>query len=151
MKKHMISMTDRIWALRGLLTAFCVVAVLWCVSFVSHADTVKGTITGSNVNVRETASTTATAVATLSTNDLVDVIAETTGDDNMKWYKVTTESGVTGYVRSDLIKKATVTVDVTQTDSKTAYIAGYIKRSCCKCLGWFESYNYWRSYRRGWL
>ena len=124
MKKHMISMTDRIWALRGLLTAFCVVAVLWCVSFVSHADTVKGTITGSNVNVRETASTTATAVATLSTNDLVDVIAETTGDDNMKWYKVTTESGVTGYVRSDLIKKATVTVDVTQTDSKTAYIAG---------------------------
>ena len=124
MKKHMISMTDRIWALRGLLTAFCVVAVLWCVSFVSHADTVKGTITGSNVNVRETASTTATAVATLSTNDLVDVIAETTGDDDMKWYKVTTESGVTGYVRSDLIKKATVTVDVTQTDSKTAYIAG---------------------------
>ena len=124
MKKHMISMTDRIWALRGLLTAFCVVAVLWCVSFVSHADTVKGTITGSNVNVRETASTSATAVATLSTNDLVDVIAETTGDDDMKWYKVTTESGVTGYVRSDLIKKATVTVDVTQTDSKTAYIAG---------------------------
>ena len=124
MKKHMISMTDRIWALRGLLTAFCVVAVLWCVSFVSHADTVKGTITGSNVNVRETASTSATAVATLSTNDLVDVIAETTGADDMKWYKITTESGVTGYVRSDFIKKATVTVDVTQTDSKTAYIAG---------------------------
>ncbi len=124
MKKHMISMADRIWALRGLLTAFCVVAVLWCVSFVSHADTVKGTITGSNVNVRETASTSATAVATLSTNDLVDVIAETTGADDMKWYKITTESGVTGYVRSDFIKKATVTVDVTQTDSKTAYIAG---------------------------
>ena len=124
MKKHMISMAEKIWALRGLLTVFCVAAVLFGASFVSHADTVKGTITGSNVNVRETASTSAAAVATLSTNDLVDVLAETTGDDDMKWYKITTESGVTGYVRSDLIKKATVTVNVTQTDSKTAYIAG---------------------------
>ena len=124
MKKHMIFVAEKIWALRGLLTVFCVAAVLFGVSFVSHADTVKGTITGSNVNVRETASTSATAVATLTTDDLVDVIAETTGTDNMKWYKITTESGVTGYVRSDLIKKATVTVDVTQTDSKTAYVAG---------------------------
>ncbi len=124
MKKHMISMAEKIWAFRGLLTVFCVAAVLFGVSFVSHADTVKGTITGSNVNVRETASTSATAVATVTTDELVDVIAETTGTDDMKWYKITTSAGVTGYVRSDFIKKATVTVDVTQTDSKTAYIAG---------------------------
>ena len=75
MKKHMIFVAEKIWALRGLLTVFCVAAVLFGVSFVSHADTVKGTITGSNVNVRETASTSATAVATLTTDDLVDVIA----------------------------------------------------------------------------
>ncbi len=123
MKKHMTSMAEKIWALRGLLTVFCVAAVLFGVSFISHAEE-KGSITGSNVNVRESASTSATALATLTTNDLVDVLAETTGDDGQKWYKITTASGVTGYVRSDLIKKATVTVNVTQTDSKTAYIAG---------------------------
>ncbi len=124
MKKQMKNVTRTIWALRNVLAVFCVAAVLYGVSFVCHADTVKGTITGTSVNVRETASTTATALESLTTNDLVDVIAETTGDDGMKWYKITTESGVTGYVRSDLIKKATVTVDVTQTESKTAYIAG---------------------------
>lgn len=123
MKKHITSMAEKIWALRGLLTVFCVAAVLFGVSFISHAEE-KGSITGSNVNVRESASTSATAVATVNMNDLVDVLAETTGDDGQKWYKITTESGVTGYVRSDFIKKATVTVDVTQTDSKTAYIAG---------------------------
>lgn len=124
MKKQMRNVTRTIWALRNMLAVFCVAAVLYGVSFVCHADTVKGTITGTSVNVRESASTTAEALESLTTNDLVDVIAETTGDDGMKWYKITTESGVTGYVRSDLIKKATVTVDVTQTESKTAYIAG---------------------------
>ncbi len=123
MKKHIKFVAERIWALRGLLTVFCMIAVLYGVSFVSHADE-KGRITASNVNVRESASTTATAVATLSTDDLVDVLAETTGTDNMKWYKITTESGVTGYVRSDFVTKATVTVDVTATDAKTVYIAG---------------------------
>ncbi|MBE5886065.1 MAG: hypothetical protein E7284_06640 [Lachnospiraceae bacterium] len=123
MKKHIKFVAERIWALRGLLTVFCMIAVLYGVSFVSHADE-KGRITASNVNVRESASTTATAVATLSTDDLVDVLAETTGTDNMKWYKITTESGVTGYVRSDFVTKATVTVDVTVTDAKTVYIAG---------------------------
>lgn len=123
MKKHIKFVAERIWALRGLLTVFCMIAVLYGVSFVSHADE-KGRITASNVNVRESASTTATAVATLSTDDLVDVLAETTGTDNMKWYKITTESGITGYVRSDFVTKATVTVDVTATDAKTVYIAG---------------------------
>ena len=124
MKKQMKNVTKTIWTLRSMLALFCMVAVLYGVSFVCHADTVKGTITGTSVNVRESASTTAEALESLTTNDLVDVIAETTGDDGMKWYKITTESGVTGYVRSDLIKKATVTVDVTQTENKTAYIAG---------------------------
>ena len=124
MKKQMKNVTKTIWTLRSILALFCMVAALYGVSFVCHADTVKGTITVTSVNVRESASTTAEALESLTTNDLVDVIAETTGDDGMKWYKITTESGVTGYVRSDLIKKATVTVDVTQTENKTAYIAG---------------------------
>lgn len=123
MKKHIKFVAEKIWAMRGLLTVFCMIAVLYGASFVSHADE-KGRITASNVNVRETASTSATAVATLTTDDLVDVLAETTGTDNMKWYKITTASGVTGYVRSDFVTKATVTVDVTATDAKTVYIAG---------------------------
>lgn len=123
MKKQMSFVADKIAVLRAVLTVFCMVAVFYCVSFICHADTVKGAIIGNEVNVRETAGTSATVLEKLSNNDLVDVLAETTDADGNKWYKITTASGVTGYVRSDLIKKATVTVDVTEVNDKTAYIS----------------------------
>lgn len=123
MKKQMTFMTNKMFLLRSLLTVFCMVAVLWGVSFVSHADE-KGTITGSNVNLRAEASTTSTAIEVLSANALVDVVAETTGTDGNKWYKITTAAGNTGYVRADFVKKAVITVPVTDTEDKTAYIAG---------------------------
>ena len=123
MKKQMSFMMNKMLLLRSLLTVFCVAAVLWGVSFVSHADE-KGTITGSNVNLRAEASTTSTAIEVLSANALVDVLAETTGTDGNKWYKITTAAGNTGYVRADFVKKAVITVPVTEVEDKTAYIAG---------------------------
>ncbi len=123
MKKQMSFMMNKMLLLRSLLTIFCVAAVFWGVSFVSHADE-KGTITGSNVNLREEASTTSTAIEVLSANALVDVLAETTGTDGNKWYKITTAAGNTGYVRADFVKKAVITVPVTEVEDKTAYIAG---------------------------
>ncbi len=123
MKKQMSFMMNKMLLFRSLLTVFCVAAVLWGVSFVSHADE-KGTITGSNVNLRAEASTTSTAIEVLSANALVDVLAETTGTDGNKWYKITTAAGNTGYVRADFVKKAVITVPVTDTEDKTAYIAG---------------------------
>ncbi len=123
MKKQMRFMVNKMLLLRSLLTIFCVVAVFWGVSFVSHADE-KGTITGSNVNLRAEASTTSTAIEVLSANALVDVLAETTGTDGNKWYKITTAAGNTGYVRADFVKKAVITVPVTDVEDKTAYIAG---------------------------
>lgn len=102
----------------------CMVAVIFGTSFISHAEPTKGAITGNTVNVRQTASTTATVLEKLDQNDLVDVLAETTDSAGVKWYKITTASGVTGYVRADLVKKATVTVEVKPTDDKTAYISG---------------------------
>ena len=123
MKKQMSFMMNKMLLLRSLLTVFCVAAVLWGVSFVSHADE-KGTITGSNVNLRAEASTSSTAIEVLSANALVDVLAETTGTDGNKWYKITTAAGNTGYVRADFVKKAVITVPVTEVEDKTAYIAG---------------------------
>lgn len=123
MKRNMRKMAEKIWALRGLLVVFCMVTILFGVSFVSHADE-KGNITGSDVNMRQTASTTATVLEVLNNNALVDVLAETTGDDGNKWYKITSAAGNTGYVRADFVKKATVTVPVTDTEDKTAYILG---------------------------
>lgn len=123
MNKHIKNVAKIIWSLRGLLTVFCVVAVLYGTTMVVRADE-KGSITGSNVNVRETADTNARVMEVLNTDALVNVSAETTGTDGNKWYKITTAAGNTGYVRSDFVKKAVVTVDVTATDAKTVYIAG---------------------------
>ncbi len=87
-----------------------------------------GTVKSSNVNVRSEASATSTAVATVTTNDVVTILSETTGADGLVWYNITTAGGVSGYIRSDFVNKSAESVPsnttVTPTDSKTAYVAG---------------------------
>ncbi|MCD7807638.1 MAG: SH3 domain-containing protein [Lachnospiraceae bacterium] len=75
-----------------------------------------GTITVNSVNVRASASTSSTAVTTLSSGDTFTVLTEETGDDGYVWYQVEFEQNggtVYGYVRSDLASVSTQEVEVT--------------------------------------
>lgn len=87
------------------------------------ADT-PGTITGDNVNLRSEANTTSTVLAKLKSNESVTIIEETNGSDGNKWYKIKTNGGTTGYVRSDFVKSgsAAPTTTVTAVEEKKAYI-----------------------------
>ncbi|MCD8326977.1 MAG: SH3 domain-containing protein [Lachnospiraceae bacterium] len=75
-----------------------------------------GTISVSSVNVRASATTSSTAVTTLSSGDTFTVLEEETGDDGYIWYQVEFEqngSSVYGYIRSDLATVTTKEVEVT--------------------------------------
>lgn len=145
MKKQMSLSGKNKVILRGILTVFCVSIIMLGVSFTSYAQ--NGTVNRSNVNVRAEAGTDGAQVATVTTDDVVEILSETMGTDGYVWYKIKTSAGVTGYVRSDFITKVvntdppaneeeeeeeqttttttqTTTIQVTDTDDKTAYVKG---------------------------
>ena len=108
----------------------------------AKADT-PGTVNDNNVNIRSDADATSTSVGKVNSGDKVTIIEEKTNSSNVLWYKITTATGTTGYIRADFITKSTTdntnttttTTDTTTTttttqsnvtniDSKAAYIAG---------------------------
>lgn len=145
MKKHMsLSGKNKIF-LRGILTVCCMAVVMLGISFTSYAQ--NGTVNRSNVNVRAEAGTSGAQVATVTTNDVVEILSEKMGTDGYVWYNIKTSAGVTGYVRSDFITKVvntnppvnneeedeeeeeeqeeqTPATQVTDTEDKTAYVKG---------------------------
>lgn len=130
MKKQM---KQSIKAIMRTFSAAFIMAIVLMIGITAYAA--EGTVKSSDVNVRSDASTTSTAVGTVTTNDKVTILEEKTGDDGKVWYKISTSTGITGYVRSDFITKSSnesnnnnssseTTTNVTTTDAKTAYIAG---------------------------
>ena len=65
-----------------------------------------GTVSNDNVKVRESASTTASQVASLKKGDTIDIIGEETDSSGWVWYKIRVNKNEQGYVRSDLVNKA---------------------------------------------
>ncbi|RKM60937.1 hypothetical protein D6856_07775 [Butyrivibrio sp. XB500-5] len=65
-----------------------------------------GTVSNDNVKVRESASTTASQVASLKKGDTIDIIGEETDSSGYIWYKIRVNKNEQGYVRSDLVNKA---------------------------------------------
>ena len=65
-----------------------------------------GTVSNDNVKVRESASTTASQVASLKKGDTIDIIGEETDSSGYVWYKIRVNKSEQGYVRSDLVNKA---------------------------------------------
>lgn len=79
-----------------------------------------GIIKGTSVRVRKEANTTSGIVAVLDKGDFVIVSGEGKGSDGQTWYQIKT-GNATGFVRSDLLSKATVKQTTTNTaneDSK---------------------------------
>lgn len=87
--------------LLALIMAFSLVAVL---PMSAAAATYKGTVklNSGTMNVRKTASTTASIVEKLKNGDSVTVTAQTT-QSGVKWYKITTASNKVGYVMAQYI------------------------------------------------
>ncbi len=75
----------------------------WLSLVASAAGT--GTVTASAAKVRKEASTSSEQVGSVSKDATVTINSEAQGSDGYVWYNVTTASGVTGYIRSDLLKK----------------------------------------------
>jgi uncharacterized protein YgiM (DUF1202 family) len=73
---------------------------------------------GSPINIRQSASIDASVQEVAHSGDAIQVSSKTQGSDGYTWYKVSLESGASGWVRSDLINSAGVsTASRTTTDS----------------------------------
>lgn len=64
-------------------------------------------IRSSGTNIRTGIGTTFGLVEKLNRNDLVTILGNGTGPDGQVWYRVSTPSGKTGYVRGDLVRPLT--------------------------------------------
>lgn len=117
-----------------LLVAFIIGLVYF--SITAKAETT-GTISDNNVNVRKSADAGSDSLGKVNSGDKVTVIEEVNGADGTKsWYKVTTSSGITGYIRNDFVTTSgadttntttttttTTANNVTAIENKTAYIS----------------------------
>jgi uncharacterized protein YgiM (DUF1202 family) len=73
---------------------------------------------GSPINIRQSASIDASVQEVAHSGDAIQVSSKTQGSDGYTWYKVSLESGASGWVRSDLINSSgDSTVSRTTTDS----------------------------------
>lgn len=106
-------------------------ALLFCLimsaALVCFADE-KGTVTADSAKVREKADASSKQVGSAKKGTTVDIVSETTGADGKKWYEVSVDGNLKGYIRSDLIKKGEQAADgnanaaVTPTDAKSGTV-----------------------------
>lgn len=71
-----------------------------------------GTVTGTDINVRSSASSDSSKVGTVTSGDTLEVGETETDASGATWYQVTLSDGTTGYVRGDFL-----TVDDTETET----------------------------------
>ena len=103
MRKPLESRRRKLWK-RGITTllAFCLVSV-WVLAgtFTSFAQ--EGTITASSAKIRREASTSSEAIGSALSGQKVTINSTIQGSDGKTWYQVTV-NGMTGYIRSDLLR-----------------------------------------------
>lgn len=94
-----------------LTVLFTLCSMLWfaqgtvCYAYTSTT----GTVTYTSVKIREKADTTSAVLGGAVKGDTVTITNEVTGSDGKKWYEVTVNAAVKGYIRSDLVEKAKTT------------------------------------------
>ena len=133
--------TKNFW-LKGVSAIAVLLICVFILPITAKADT-PGTVNDNNVNIRADADATSTSLGKVNSGDKVTIIEEKTNSSNVLWYKITTATGTTGYIRADFITKSagdtttttnndttttttttTTQPNVTNVDSKAAYIAG---------------------------
>lgn len=95
---------------------FCVAALVLFQPGEVQAET-QGTVTASSANIRSSADTGSTVLASVKSGDKVSITEEVTGTDGKVWYKVFIDANSQGYIRSDLV--STSTTDTTTTTTTT--------------------------------
>ncbi len=65
----------------------------------------EGTVTASSANIRSSADTGSTAVASVVQGNKLTITEEVTGADGQLWYKVFVDADSLGYIRADLVSK----------------------------------------------
>lgn len=103
-----------------LVAAFLTSGMLFSASAVSYP--VEAFVNGTEINVRSGAGTNYSVVGVAGYRQIVTLNGEETGSDNKTWYSVTFSSGLSGYIRSDLIKDKTQRIEFNskgETTSKT--------------------------------
>lgn len=78
------------------------------------------TVTASSAKIRKTASTGSEALASVSKNDKLDVLAQTTDSDGYTWYKVYVNGTDTGYIRADLVGDISGSVQTESAETTSA-------------------------------
>ena len=97
------------------ISAFAVLLVcLFLLPITAKADT-PGTVNDTNVNIRSEADATSTSLGKVNSGDKVTIIEEKTNAQNVLWYKVTTATGTTGYIKAEFITKG----DAANTNTNT--------------------------------
>lgn len=90
------------------VTGFSAAAILFASVSMTGLAAAKGTVMATAAKVRATASTSSESLVSLPQGTVLDIQEEVTGNDGKIWYKVTTDGGKTGYIRSDLMTKTEV-------------------------------------------
>ncbi len=99
--------SEKRFTLAGKFCALAAVFVLQAVLICQTSLTVnaQGTtkVTASGAKIRSSASTGSEALASVSKDDKLDVLAQTTDSEGYTWYKVYVNGKDTGYIRADLV------------------------------------------------
>lgn len=84
---------------------FMIAAVLVLVGQMSITANAQGTtkVTADSAKIRSSASTSSDVKASVSKDDKLDVLAQTTDSNGYTWYKVYVNGSDTGYIRADLV------------------------------------------------
>ena len=88
--------------LAGVLFAMILTLLLPASWVLAEAE---GTVTASSANIRATADTSGTPLASVLKGDKLSITEEVTGTDGQLWYKVFVDSSTQGYIRADLVSK----------------------------------------------
>ncbi|MED9905010.1 MAG: SH3 domain-containing protein [Lachnospiraceae bacterium] len=89
-------------------TAFAGILCAVVLAFFSAGEVqaqAEGTVTASSANIRSSADTGSTAVASVVQGNKLTITEEVTGADGQLWYKVFVDADSLGYIRADLVSK----------------------------------------------
>ena len=114
-----------------LLTVIMLMGVIFAAIPVSAAASGTVKLSSGSLNVRKTASTSAAVVDKVYNGDKVTVLAKTTKSDGL-WYKITTESDVTGYVKADYVTLGSSSGGSSGGDTSTTSSTGKVKTKTMK-------------------
>lgn len=81
-------------------------AFLFLTSSITSSAESAATVVAKSANIRQEASASSTALASVVANNTLSVIGKVTGADGKVWYQVFVDANTKGYIRSDLVKVA---------------------------------------------